>query len=178
VNEVTLIFSNDSLSHAGLVAPLRYFTCTRLQNLTESHERSKMSFGMSNKVSDLQEPDWIDTSAGVARALAHPARLHILELLRNEGAYVMHLTTALGRPQANISQHLAILRDAGLVVDEREGMTVVYRVRDPRVFELVDQLKMLPLPLAGRHKSNVTGMRCAQRGGRCHGCHCPRCASK
>jgi len=126
----------------------------------------------------MAELDWIEGGAGVAHALAHPARLQILEMLRNEGAYVMHLTTALRRPQANISQHLAILRDAGLVVDEREGMTVVYRVRDPRVFELVNQLKMLPFPSAGRPKSSVKGMRCAQSGGRCHGCHCPRCARK
>ena len=126
----------------------------------------------------VADPDWIESSVGVALAVAHPVRLQILELLRNEGAYVMHLTKMLGRPQANISQHLAILRDAGLVVDEREGMTVVYRVRDSRVFDLVDQLKMLPFPSAGQPKSNVTGMRCAQRGGRCHDCHCPRCASK
>ena len=148
----------------------------RLQNLTGSHKRDKILFGISNKVWGMVEPDWIERGVGVALALAHPVRLQILELLRNEGAYVMHLTKMLGRPQANISQHLAILRDVGLVVDEREGMTVVYRVRDPRVFELVDQLKLLPLHSAGRHKSNVTGMRCAQRGGRCHGCHCPRCA--
>jgi len=126
----------------------------------------------------MVDPNWIERSADVALALAHPVRLQILELLRNEGAYVMHLTKMLGRPQANISQHLAILRDAGLVVDERMGMTVVYRVRDSRVFELVDQFKMLVLPSARRPKSNVTGMRCAQRGGRCHGCHCPRCARK
>lgn len=126
----------------------------------------------------MADPDWIERGAGMALALAHPVRLQILELLRDEGAYVMHLTKMLGRPQANISQHLAILRDAGLVVDEREGMTVVYRVRDPRVFELVDQLKMLPLSSAGRPKSNVTGVRCTPRGGRCHSCHCPRCARK
>ncbi|MCL4395134.1 MAG: ArsR family transcriptional regulator [Chloroflexi bacterium] len=53
------------------------------------------------------------------------------------------MTTALGRPQANISQHLAVLREANLVVDEREGMTVVYRMQDPRVFDLVDRLKAL-----------------------------------
>lgn len=126
----------------------------------------------------MVELDWIERSAGVAQALAHPARLQILEMLRNEGAYVMHLTTALRRPQANISQHLAVLRDAGLVVDEREGMTVVYRVRDPRVFELVDQLKTMTHPSARRHKFDVADQRCVQRGGRCHGCHCPRCSGK
>jgi len=126
----------------------------------------------------MTEQDWFEIGAGVAQALAHPVRLGILELLRDEGAYVMHLTTALGRPQANISQHLAILRDAGLVEDVREGMTVVYRVRDPRVFELVDQLKTLTHPSARRHKFNMVDKRCVQSGGRCHGCHCPRCSGK
>ncbi len=126
----------------------------------------------------MAESDRIERSVDIALALAHPVRLQILELLRDEGAYVMHLTRALGRPQANISQHLAILRDTGLVEDEREGMTVVYRVRDPRVFELVDQLKTMALPSARRPKLDVADKGCAQRGGRCHGCHCPRCASK
>jgi DNA-binding transcriptional ArsR family regulator len=126
----------------------------------------------------MVETDWIDGSVAVALALAHPVRLHILDLLRNEGAYVMHLTNALGRPQANISQHLAILRDAGLVVDEREGMSVVYRVRDPQVFELIDQFKRLAAGTARRHKTVVIVKRCAHDGGRCHGCNCPRCARR
>lgn len=124
----------------------------------------------------MTEPNWIDRSADVALALAHPVRLQILELLRDNGAYVMHLTAALGRRQANVSQHLAILRDAGLVVDERAGMTVVYRVPDPRIFELVDLFKKLALHSARQDRSRGMGRRCGQRRGRCHGCHCPRCA--
>jgi len=117
-------------------------------------------------------------TAKVAHALAHPARLQILDLLRDEGAYVMHLTAALGRPQANVSQHLMVLREAGLVVPEREGMTVIYRVRDPRVFEVVDRLKALA---ESRARAGVVeqwdrlpgphGMR--RRGAR--RCRCPRC---
>ena len=81
--------------------------------------------------------------ANIAQALSHPTRLRILELLRGEGAYVMDLTEWTGRPQANISQHLAILRDAGLVVAEREGMAVRYRIKDDRVFEIMDKMKVL-----------------------------------
>jgi DNA-binding transcriptional ArsR family regulator len=125
----------------------------------------------------MAEQEWFASGAEVAHALAHPVRLGILELLRNEGAYVMHLTTMLGRPQANISQHLAILRDAGLVVDEREGMTVVYRVRDPRVFELVDQMKGLSLGL-GEQALPRAGVRCERRASRGRRCHCPHCARR
>lgn len=119
-------------------------------------------------------------AARLAQALSNPVRLRILALLREEGAYVMHLTNMLGRPQANISQHLAILRDAGLVTDEREGMTVVYRVRDERVFDLVDRL-MACAPSASTGPSNER-MGFRWRGGgppmRGGGCHCPRCSGR
>jgi len=120
-----------------------------------------------------ENPVVAEGAASVARALSHPVRLQILELLRNEGAYVMHVTTALDRPQANVSQHLAVLREAGLVTDEREGMTVIYRVRDPRVFDLVDCMKSLAAPRdeviggATREPDHASGP-----GRRCR---CPRC---
>ncbi len=85
----------------------------------------------------------IVVAANIAQALSHPTRLRILELLRDGGAYVMDLTEWTGRPQANISQHLAILRDAGLVVADREGMAVRYRVKDDRVFKVIDRMKEL-----------------------------------
>jgi len=123
-----------------------------------------------------------EAAASVAQALAHPVRLQILEMLRDEGAYVMHLTTMLGRPQANISQHLGILRQAGLVVDERQGMTVIYRVRDPRVFELVDRLKALAAPPAG-FVEGLSSRRGSFRqpghpGEPGRGCRCPRCRGR
>lgn len=130
----------------------------------------------------VNDPVVAEAAASVAQALAHPVRLQILELLRDEGAYVMHLTATLGRPQANISQHLGILRQAGLVVDEREGMTVVYRVRDPRVFELVDRLKALAAPPAEFVESPGSRRASFRRPGRPgepgRGCRCPRCRGR
>jgi DNA-binding transcriptional ArsR family regulator len=117
------------------------------------------------------------STARMAHALAHPARLLILELLRDGGAYVMHLTTTLGIHQANVSQHLAVLREAGLIIDERDGMNVFYRVRDPQVFELVEHLKAL----ATRHASRDAARRPSatlrvERQAR--GCQCPRCSGR
>ncbi len=113
-------------------------------------------------------------AARVARALGHPVRLEILRTLGTEGAYVMHLVAALGRPQANVSQHLAILREAGLVVDEREGTRVLYRLRDPQILEAVELLLELaartPLPSPVPHPR--WGRPGGGRGGRCG---CPRC---
>jgi len=104
----------------------------------------------------------------IARALSHPVRLQILDLLRGDGAYVMHLTTVLERPQANISQHLMTLREAGLVVAERDGMTVVYRIRDGRVLEIVDTLKNLAADDIGKQMQFRSFTKHKM-------CSCPRC---
>ncbi len=118
--------------------------------------------------------DFYESAARVAQALAHPARLQILNLLREEGsAYVMHLTASTERPQANISQHLAILREAGLVTDERDGMNVIYRVADRRVFDVLDRLAGLTTAGASKASQPFTPMMRAGR--RPHGCGCPRC---
>lgn len=114
----------------------------------------------------------LNRTAAIAQALAHPMRLRILELLQDEGAYVMHLTAALQRPQANVSQHLAILREAGLVQDERDGMTVIYRVTDPHIFDVIQQMQKLN-PARREPMTFGPGARFHHR----HGvrCHCPRC---
>jgi ArsR family transcriptional regulator len=78
--------------------------------------------------------------ARIFKALAHPARLRILNALREEGQYVCHLVILLGRSQPNISQHLAVLRAAGLVVDEREGSNILYRLNNGRLLRLLDLL--------------------------------------
>ncbi|GEM_PF-509170 len=82
-------------------------------------------------------------AAEIAQAMSHPTRLRIVELLQGDGAYVMDLVEQTGRPQANISQHLAMLREAGLVTAEREGMAVRYRLRDKRLLEIVVGLREL-----------------------------------
>ncbi len=102
-------------------------------------------------------------AAQVAHALAHPVRLQVLEVLANGGAYVMDLTRALGRRQANISQHLAVLREAGLVRAEREGMTVRYVLHSahvPDVLTLLDALAAgVPPHAVGRRRRRCRGRR-------------------
>lgn len=75
--------------------------------------------------------------ARVFQALAHPVRLHILDLLSREEACVCHLTAALGRRQPYVSQQLAALREAGLVADRKDGLMVYYRLSDERVRDLL-----------------------------------------
>jgi DNA-binding transcriptional ArsR family regulator len=80
----------------------------------------------------------LNSTAKLFKALMHPSRLMILESLREGEQCVCHLEAVLGCRQAYISQHLMILRDAGLVEDRREGARIFYRVVRPEVFEMVD----------------------------------------
>ena len=81
--------------------------------------------------------------ARTIKALAHPTRLAILSLLREGEVCVCELEPALDLRQANISQHLAILRRANLVISRRDGLRILYRVADPRVFEALDLLSTI-----------------------------------
>jgi DNA-binding transcriptional ArsR family regulator len=72
------------------------------------------------------------------KALAHPMRIRILELLRSGPLSVGQLQEAIGAPASSISQQLAVLRGRNIVATERRGTTVIYTVRDPDLFDLLD----------------------------------------
>lgn len=78
------------------------------------------------------------TKASMFRTLGHPARVRILELLRDGEHAVGALQEALGLDSGGTSQHLAALRRIGLVESRREGTSVYYRAADPKVFDLLD----------------------------------------
>jgi len=64
--------------------------------------------------------------AKLLRLLAHPMRLQILNLVRRSDECVCHLSAVLDKPQPYVSQQLAVLREAGLIVDRRDGTNVFY----------------------------------------------------
>jgi ArsR family transcriptional regulator len=72
------------------------------------------------------------------KALAHPARIKILELLRSGELSVNELQTHLAVESSTVSQQLAVLRGRNIVEARKVGTSVYYRVRDPQVFELLD----------------------------------------
>jgi len=80
----------------------------------------------------------INPTANIFKALMHPARLSILEILREGEQCVCHLEAVLGCRQAYISQHLMVLREARIVEDRRDGARIFYRVTKPEVFDLVE----------------------------------------
>jgi ArsR family transcriptional regulator len=79
-----------------------------------------------------------ETQAKLFKALMHPARLAILDILREGEHCVCHMEAVLGYRQAYISQQLMVLREAGLVQDRREGWNIFYRVTNPEVFAIMD----------------------------------------
>ncbi|NOK60147.1 MAG: ArsR family transcriptional regulator [Chloroflexi bacterium AL-W] len=82
-------------------------------------------------------------TAMLFRALMHPTRLAILDLLREGEACVCHMETALGCRQAYISQQLSVLRDAGLIRDCRDGLNIFYHVIHPELFTILDTARTL-----------------------------------
>jgi ArsR family transcriptional regulator len=79
-----------------------------------------------------------EVKANLFRVLGHPARVRILELLRQGELSVGALQVALDLDSGGTSQHLAALRRIGLVDSRREGTSVYYRVDDAQVFDLLE----------------------------------------
>jgi DNA-binding transcriptional ArsR family regulator len=71
--------------------------------------------------------------AEVLKTLANPKRLEIIHLLADEPREVSRLAEELGISQPNVSQHLALMRSAGVVEAERDGREVRYRLSDPEI---------------------------------------------
>ena len=75
--------------------------------------------------------------ADIFQALAHPTRIAIIELLENGELSAGELIEKLGMEQANVSQHLAVLRAKQLVVHRKVGNQVFYSVRDPIIIKVL-----------------------------------------
>ena len=84
-----------------------------------------------------------ERTAVVGRALADPKRLCVLESLSAGELSVSELAGRVACQVPNMSQHLAVLRSAGLVATRREGSTVFYRLTDPRVIEAYQLLQSI-----------------------------------
>ncbi|MNH85456.1 putative HTH-type transcriptional regulator [compost metagenome] len=77
------------------------------------------------------------------KALAHPMRIHILEVLSKGSKNVNELQAILGSEGSAVSQQLAVLRNKNVVYGIKEGTSVVYSLRDPLIKELLDVAKQI-----------------------------------
>lgn len=90
------------------------------------------------------------------KALAHPVRLQILDLLREGELCVCDIETALGQRQSCISQHLMLLRKVGLVADRKDGLHVYYRAPDASVYAILDVARGLASRQAQKQRLDKT----------------------
>jgi DNA-binding transcriptional ArsR family regulator len=79
--------------------------------------------------------------ADIFQALAHPTRIAILELLGQGELSAGALIEKLGMEQANVSQHLAVLRSKQLVVNRKVGNQVFYSIRDPIIHKVLQLMR-------------------------------------
>ena len=86
------------------------------------------------------DPIW-SLQSEVMKILASPRRLEILHLLAEEPKEVGRLAEEMGITQPNVSQHLAVMRAAGIVEAQRDGREVRYRLTDPEVIDACDLMR-------------------------------------
>jgi len=77
-----------------------------------------------------------DAQAKVIKAMAHPTRLFIIDQLSRRERCVCELTEMTGADMSTVSKHLSVLKNAGIVADEKRGSQVFYRLRMPCVLDL------------------------------------------
>jgi DNA-binding transcriptional ArsR family regulator len=86
----------------------------------------------------MEKKDFYLMHSDVCKTLANPKRQEILECLRNEDMTVNELVKKTGISQANLSQHLAIMRAKGIVATERKGINVFYSLSDSKIIQAFD----------------------------------------
>ena len=82
----------------------------------------------------------IQLKAEVLKAMAQPTRLKILELLRNGERCICEIVPAINGEQSNISRHISVMQKSHLITTRKDGVKVMVKVRDPRIFEIMDKV--------------------------------------
>ena len=106
------------------------------------HPRSR-SLAMHREVIQelMDKQEQLETAARAMKAIAHPLRLKILCVLSDGEVSVQDIVGAVGTSQSNISQHLAILREKGVLKTRKAANRVFYRVSDERVLQLIGSMR-------------------------------------
>lgn len=89
----------------------------------------------------MDKQEQLETAARAMKAIAHPLRLKILCVLSDGEVSVQDIVGAVGTSQSNISQHLAILREKGVLKTRKAANRVFYRVSDERVLQLIGSMR-------------------------------------
>ena len=95
------------------------------------HAVSEDIFDLIGKSENIRE------ASEAMQAMAHPLRLKILCLVGNQELSVLEIVESVGTTQSNVSQHLAVLRDHGIIKARKEANKVFYRIEDPRILKII-----------------------------------------
>ena len=79
----------------------------------------------------------------ILKALAQPTRLKILELLREGEKCICEIIPAINGEQSNISRHISLMKKSHLVSTRKDGVKVMVKIRDPRIFEILDKVSLV-----------------------------------
>lgn len=134
--------------------PLHYFVLV-VQSI---FNKLNIDFGRKNNM------DQYNDQTEIYKALSHPTRLAILNLLRDGDECVCHMEACLGLRQAYISQHLMVLRNAGLITNSRSGLNRYYTLNNDRILEIIDLVSQL-------RSTNTQKIYSSPRSQ----CSCPKC---
>ncbi|HBG74752.1 MAG: hypothetical protein A2X25_12005 [Chloroflexi bacterium GWB2_49_20] len=93
----------------------------------------------------MTDPQLYKLHANICHTLAHPKRLEIIDQLSRGEMSVTKLAETLGISQSNLSQHLAIMRQKGIVITRREGLIVHYRLSNPKITQACDLMRQVLL---------------------------------
>jgi len=95
---------------------------------------------MKKPIININDQDIVRASLSL-KAMSHPLRLKILCILGNTEISVQEIVNHVGTSQSNISQHLAILRDKGILACRKDANRVYYRIGDNRTLQLIKLMR-------------------------------------
>ena len=93
------------------------------------------------RTSIIDKQEHIEQAARALKSISHPLRLKILCVIGDQDACVQEIVDAVGTSQSNISQHLAILREKGVLLARKDANRVYYRVGDARTLQLIGMMR-------------------------------------
>lgn len=85
----------------------------------------------------------LELKAEILKALAQPTRLKILECLRNGEKCICEIVPVINGEQSNVSRHISLMQKSHLVTTRKDGVRVMVKVSDPRIFDILDQVSTI-----------------------------------
>ncbi len=112
-----------------------------MKNRYSSRRNEIQEFGDSMAL--IQDDSDIERASRALKAMSHPLRLKILCTLGEDEVSVHDIVSRVGSSQSNISQHLAILREKGILEARKDANRVFYRVADSRTLQLIAMMRQV-----------------------------------